>query len=94
MNNIKQRVLSGELLDKKSIMQLCDMPLKELCVAANDIRKHFCKNNFDICTIINGKCGRCSEDCKYCAQSVSYTHLDVYKRQVYSSNTIGRRAKC
>lgn len=79
MNNIKQRVLSGELLDKKSIMQLCDMPLKELCVAANDIRKHFCKNNFDICTIINGKCGRCSEDCKYCAQSAHYkTKIDEY----------------
>ena len=53
-------------------MELIKTPLEELCNAANDIRKHFCGNAFDICTIINGKSGRCSEDCKYCAQSSCY----------------------
>lgn len=68
----KEKVLNGELLTKEEAMELIKTPLEELCNAADDIRKHFCGNAFDICTIINGKSGRCSEDCKYCAQSSCY----------------------
>ena len=48
-------------------------PLEELCQAANAIREHFCGNVFDLCTIINGRSGKCSENCKYCAQSAHYS---------------------
>ena len=51
---------------------LADAPLEELTAAADEIRSHFCQSGFDICTIVNGKCGKCSEDCKYCAQSARY----------------------
>ena len=43
--------------------------LAELEEGAGRIQKHFCGNHVDMCTIINGKSGLCSEDCKYCAQS-------------------------
>lgn len=78
-SELKNRVLSGELLNRESILTLCQAPLDELCSAADEIRAHFCGNGFDLCTIVNGKSGRCSEDCKYCAQSAHYqTHVEEY----------------
>ncbi|MDD6211982.1 MAG: biotin synthase BioB [Clostridiales bacterium] len=79
IQGFKERVLQGELLNKDEGMKLAEMPLEELCKAANEIRYHFCKNGFDLCTIINGKSGKCSEDCKYCAQSSFYpTKVESY----------------
>lgn len=69
---LKQKILQGQQITKLEAMNLSEAPLEELCSAANEIRQHFCQNDFDLCTIVNGKCGSCSEDCKYCAQSVHY----------------------
>ncbi len=46
--------------------------LEALFEGANEIRKKFAGNKVDLCTIMNAKSGRCSEDCKYCAQSSHY----------------------
>ncbi len=79
ISNFKEKVLNHELLTREEAMQLVDAPLKELCTAANEIRKQFCGDAFDICTIINGKSGKCSENCKYCAQSAFYdTETETY----------------
>jgi len=43
--------------------------LEALCSAADEIRTALCGNDVDLCSIINGRSGRCSEDCKFCAQS-------------------------
>ncbi len=73
------KVLSGQLLGKEEALCLMDCDLAALCGAADQIRRHFCGNHFDICTIINGKSGRCSENCKYCAQSIHYPcHIEEY----------------
>ena len=68
----KQRVLEGYELTREEALSLMDAALLPLCRAADEIRAHFCGNAFDLCTIVNGKSGRCSEDCKYCAQSARY----------------------
>src|SRR3712207_5180137 len=73
INRLKNRILSGELLNKEDVLHLIDSPIGELCQAADEIREYFCKDVFDICTIVNGKSGRCSEDCKFCSQSSHYT---------------------
>jgi biotin synthase len=82
MNNIqhyKEKVINGASITKAEAMLIADASLEEICSAANEIRKHFCGNNFDLCTIINGKSGRCSENCKYCAQSAfSSTKIEEY----------------
>lgn len=73
----KEKVLSGYQINKKEAMELFKEPLWELQEAADELRKYFCGNRFDMCTIVNGKCGKCSEDCKYCAQSAHYhTNLE------------------
>lgn len=72
VTQMKQKVLKGEWITKEEALALCKEPLSALQEAADEIRRIMCGNGFDICTIINGKCGRCSEDCKYCAQSAHY----------------------
>ncbi len=72
VTDLKEKVLNGGLIDKSDAMQLWEVDYDELCSAANEIREKFCSNNFDICTIVNGKSGKCSENCKFCSQSSFY----------------------
>ncbi|MTK13216.1 MAG: biotin synthase BioB [Clostridiaceae bacterium] len=53
--------------------------IEELFRAANRIRNKFNGKKVDLCSIMNAKSGRCSEDCKYCAQSAHYhTNVEEY----------------
>lgn len=72
VEQMKQKILSGERITREDAVRLADVPLKELTSAADEIRQEICQSGFDICTIVNAKCGKCSEDCKYCAQSAHY----------------------
>lgn len=69
---LKQKVYAGGSVTRDEALALADEPLDDLTAAADEIREKMCGNRFDLCTIVNGKCGRCPEDCKYCAQSVHY----------------------
>lgn len=68
----KNKIMAGYRLNREEALVLAEEPLGELETAANEIRKCFCGDVFDICTIINGKSGKCPENCKYCAQSAHY----------------------
>lgn len=73
--NIKQSadcILNGGQLNRAQALALADAPLDILAAAADRIRAQFCGTSFDLCTIINAKSGRCSENCKFCAQSAHY----------------------
>ena len=59
-------------ITKQESLSLIDTDLKELSLSAEKIRKKFCSNKFDMCSIISGKSGKCSENCKFCAQSSHY----------------------
>ncbi len=72
VTELKENILKGGQISRDEALLLADAPLDELTRAADEIRRQMCQNGFDLCTIVNGKCGRCSEDCKYCAQSVHY----------------------
>lgn len=79
LHSLTQKVLNGNQITKTEAMNLYEQPLEALCQNANKIRLHFCSNQFDICTIINGKSGHCSENCKFCAQSIYHpTQITEY----------------
>lgn len=70
---MERRVMAGELLSRDDALTLAKQPVEQLAAAADRIRAHFCGNRFDLCTIINAKSGKCSENCKFCAQSAFYS---------------------
>lgn len=78
--NLAQEIIHGKRLtreDDLSFFLTCD--LEPLCQGADEIRKACVGDKVDLCSIINGRSGRCPEDCKYCAQSTHYhTECDVY----------------
>ena len=67
--------LAQEIIDGRRLTREDDLSvfltgdLEQLCQGANMIRERLCGNHVDLCTIINGKSGKCSENCKFCAQS-------------------------
>ena len=73
------RVIGGYLITREEALFLYKEDLGDLTRYADMIRDHFCGNQFDMCTIINGKSGLWSENCKFCAQSSHYnTGSKVY----------------
>lgn len=92
VHQTKERILAGSSINRNEALRLSFEPLDELCSAADEIRKSFCGNSFDICTIINGKCGRCPEDCKFCAQSSRYK-TEISEYPLIDADTIAEQAK-
>ncbi len=66
---LAEKVVTGGSITKEEAAALYGQPLDDVCENADAIRRHFCGNQFDLCTIVNAKSGRCSENCKFCAQS-------------------------
>ncbi|MCI6474859.1 MAG: biotin synthase BioB [Mucispirillum sp.] len=76
---IKDKIINGIDITYNEALSLINAPFDELLNCADEIRELFCKNIFDVCSIINAKSGRCSEDCKFCAQSAHYkTDISEY----------------
>lgn len=77
---IVERLIAGERLKKFDDVEIfLTTPLEELQKGAGIIQRNFFGNHIDLCTIINGKSGRCGENCKYCAQAACHkTGVEVY----------------
>lgn len=92
ITTLQKRILAGELLGREDAMALCREPLDALCAAADKLRRYYCGDRFDLCTIVNGKCGRCSEDCKYCAQSMHY-HTQTVEHALLDTDALLNQAR-
>ena len=80
MLSLAHDIIRGRRLRKdENLSFLITADLKELCEGADRIRRELCGNRVDLCSIINGRGGRCSENCRFCAQSAHYqTECDIY----------------
>ena len=92
LTDLTEEVLKGRQITREEALALYLHPLDELCQCADRIRRHFCSNQFDICTIINGKSGRCSENCRFCAQSI-HNHTGASEYPLLPDEEILEQAK-
>ena len=79
---LTENILAGKLPGPGAYGIIVDTPPHEvptLMKGADRIRKAHFGSEIHLCTICNGKSGKCSEDCGFCSQSASSkTNADVY----------------
>lgn len=82
ISELKEKVLAGGELTEAEAMGLAaidEAGIDELIGAAAEVTRRFFNREFDSCSIINARSGRCPENCKWCAQSAHYkTSASVY----------------
>ncbi len=77
IQKLAEEIINGKRLGRREDLSFFKTsPLKDLCQGADNIRQALCGDTINLCSIINGKGGRCSEDCKFCSQS-SHFHTDA-----------------
>jgi biotin synthase len=82
IRKIGDKVLEGRKVVLKEILPLLETEgpdIMDLAAVANRVRVQFKGNHIDLCSLLNAKSGKCSEDCAFCAQSGHYqTEASVY----------------
>ena len=60
---------------KEELLKFYNLSLDELLKESSK----YMSNNIEFCSLINARNGKCSQDCKYCAQSAHYcTNIESY----------------
>lgn len=75
-------------IDEKSLLELYKMPLDKLLAEA----KKYNSDTVEFCSLISARTGKCSESCKYCAQSSHYM-TDIYTHPLVKIEDVIKTAK-
>mgnify|MGYP001263515307 CR=1 FL=1 len=80
VSELAEEIARGRRLTRDDDLSIFgEAGLEELCDGADMIRRELCGDHVDLCAIINGRSGGCSEDCKFCAQSCRHgTDIEHY----------------
>ena len=71
LDKLATSIIEGKRLNRGDDLNFFkDCNLDELVKAADRICAYFHGNKVDLCSIVSAKSGGCSEDCKFCAQSL------------------------
>ena len=92
LNDLADKVIDGYELTRNEAIELYHAPLEELKQSASKITNHFFKEAIELCCISNGKCGKCSEDCKFCSQSRRY-RADIHETTLKTVDEFYEEAK-
>lgn len=98
IQDLTQRLLNGGDVTREEALKLIEIKdtqedvLAALYEGANKLRVKYVGDKADLCTIMNAKSGKCSEDCKFCAQSVHY-NTGVQEYDLLDYDSILARAK-
>ena len=75
-------ILQGNQINYEDSLRLTQVTTDDipfLAAVANKIRQQFTGNKVDMCGLVSARSGMCSEDCKFCSQSVYHsTDAPVY----------------
>ena len=65
-------------MNKQELLKLYDLNLEDLVSISEKITKeNFKQKEIEVCSIISAKTGKCSENCKYCSQSI-HNHAKIF----------------
>lgn len=69
------KAVDKKIYTKEELLRLYNLPLKELLAESSK----YMSDNIEFCSLINARNGKCSQNCKYCAQSSHYcTNIESY----------------
>lgn len=75
-------------LTADELLKIYYMPLDKLMAKAGEL----VSNDVELCSLISAKTGKCSENCRYCAQSSHYL-TDIYTHPLVCENDVLETAK-
>ena len=73
---------------KAELLDLYNMDLENLL---NESKKYL-KKEFEFCSIVSARTGKCSQNCRYCAQSSHY-NTDIFTHPLLETETVVKAAK-